>query len=111
MKVSSKLLYKDVNKAITKRDRLFRKYSYENSKLIANNASPWEQREVVSKEFYGEGVDGVFEGISVKLPQNYDAYLSSVYGDYMKLPPEEERVGHHYYTVIDIDKTYKEYTK
>jgi lipopolysaccharide cholinephosphotransferase len=111
MKGLSKVLCKDVKTAVQKRDKLYRQYSYETSALIANNASPWEQKEVMPREYYGEGVEGVFEGISVKLPENYDAYLSSVYGDYMKLPPVEKREGHHYYENLDINKSYREYLK
>lgn len=45
--------------------------------------------------------DGVFEGISVKLPKNWDMHLTSRYGDYMQLPPEEDRLGHKQY-IIDF---------
>lgn len=37
---------------------------------------------------------GVFEGIPVKLPGNYQAHLRKRYGDYTQLPPEDKRVGH-----------------
>ena len=60
------------------------------------------------KEYYGKGTEGIFEGIKVNLPENYHAYLSSIYGDYMELPPVEKRNGHHYYEVLDPDKSYKE---
>ena len=36
-----------------------------------------------------------FEGHSLKIIQDYDAFLRKMYGDYMKLPPENERVPHH----------------
>ncbi len=59
----------------------------------------------------GEGTLGVFEEIEVMLPQDYDTYLKTLYGDYMKLPPKEQRVPHHYCTIIDPDKPYLNYLK
>ncbi|WP_194948318.1 LicD family protein [Actinomyces trachealis] len=35
-----------------------------------------------------------FEGIMVEIPRAFDAVLTRWYGDYMSLPPEEERVNH-----------------
>ncbi len=37
---------------------------------------------------------GEFEGMEVNLPGNWDRHLSARYGDYMELPPEEDRLGH-----------------
>ena len=34
-----------------------------------------------------------FEGYRFWGPREYDAYLNSRYGDYMKLPPEDKRIG------------------
>ena len=33
----------------------------------------------------------------VKTPLNYNKYLRELFGDYMKLPPEEERIPEHAY--------------
>ncbi len=55
-------------------------YSYPEPKNLFLNITPFE--------------DGVFEGIPVKLPRNWDFHLTSRYGDYMKMPPENERLGH-----------------
>lgn len=35
-----------------------------------------------------------FENIRIPVPQNADAMLRNIYGDYMTLPPAEKRVGH-----------------
>lgn len=39
-----------------------------------------------------------FEGILVNAPSNAHQLLTEYYGDYMTLPPEDERVPHHMYT-------------
>ena len=41
-----------------------------------------------------EMTDYKFETITVRGMKDYDTYLKCIYGDYMKLPPEEQRVNH-----------------
>lgn len=36
----------------------------------------------------------LFEGKYYNCPNNYDSYLKVLYGDYMKLPEEKDRIGH-----------------
>lgn len=37
-----------------------------------------------------------FEDIMAKVPNDYDTWLRMIYGDYMELPPVEERENHNY---------------
>lgn len=43
-----------------------------------------------------------FEGQLVKIMNVPDYYLKLMYGDYMKLPPEDKRHGHHIFGKIDF---------
>ena len=50
-----------------------------------------------------------FENLLVPVQANQHEYLKSIYGDYMQLPPVEERKFHHDYVCIDFDKPYTSY--
>ena len=55
----------------------------------------YREREILPQSVFTEYIDLPFEGHSFKAIAAYDTYLSSIYGDYMQLPPEEKRVSHH----------------
>lgn len=46
-----------------------------------------------------------FEGVSFPGPKDYDKFLTAMYGDYMQLPPEEERENRHQIVEIDFGET------
>ncbi len=52
------------------------------------------KREIFRSSLFTEDGTGVFCGHEVRIPRNYDAYLSNLYGDYMKIPSEEDREIH-----------------
>ncbi|MGN1399854.1 MAG: phosphorylcholine transferase LicD [Erysipelotrichaceae bacterium] len=49
---------------------------------------------VFPKEWFEETVLLDFEDGKFPCPKQYDPFLRNVYGDYMQLPPENERAGH-----------------
>lgn len=51
-------------------------------------------RAICDKTISDETIDAVFEGKFFKIPKRYHEWLTTFYGDYMTLPPEEERVNH-----------------
>lgn len=109
-----KILWKlnpDIKNIIDKREKLACKYSYASSKYIANHGGAWGNREVMPKNIFGKGKKVCYEGINALIPEKYDEYLTRLYGDYMSPPPPEKRVGHHYYDVADMNKSYVEYIK
>lgn len=62
------------------------------------------RHEVFPKEWFGTPVEMPFEDFTVSMPENYDAYLRSQYGDYMQLPPEGQRYSVHGRYFVDLDR-------
>ena len=52
-------------------------------------------REVNMRSNWDEEKRVPFEDMMAPIPVGYDNYLRGIYGDYMKLPPEEKRETHH----------------
>ncbi|PAF41785.1 hypothetical protein BJI48_07980 [Helicobacter sp. 11S02596-1] len=50
-----------------------------------------------------------FEGHIFKAPNNTDMHLREMYGDYMQLPPEEERIGKHLPAYMNLDLPYEDF--
>lgn len=96
------------------RDRLmalWKEIPYATSEYVVSYGGAYGKKEVLPKEIFGEGSEGTFEGLTVRLPAKIDEYLTRIYGDYMQLPPEEKRIAHHFCEVIDPNTPYTEYTK
>lgn len=94
MYVYSKLLGKQrIMKRIEKNSM---SHSFEKDTFC--NCTVWDH---VDYYFRRDMFDGFtylpFEDAQFRVPENYDEVLRTCYGDYMQLPPEEDRVGHHYY--------------
>lgn len=101
---------KDTAKTMKKYEEMISSYSTENSKLFCNHANWQGVLEYAPREQYGDGEIKTFEGIEVRVPQLYDAYLKQKYGDYMKELPEEEQVPSHTY-IVDVKQPYTYYLK
>ena len=75
-------------------DKVLRRYPVENSTWVCNHGNWQGSRDYAPKDWFGAGTRGVFEGMSVPLPQNCPAYLERKYGDITQTPPPPERRGH-----------------
>ena len=55
----------------------------------------WHHKPMLCK-WFGEGVLAEYEGKKYVVPENTDAYLTHLYGDYMTPPPLDKRYTHEY---------------
>lgn len=72
-------------------------FDYDSHKTIGNVLGRYFTKDIFPRAYFDETVLMPFEGLQLVAPKGWDAYLSGLYGDYMKLPPVEKRVGVHYY--------------
>ena len=84
------------------------KKSFDECRWIGNLVGAWRFKECMPKEYMGTPTKIMFEGLSVYGVENPDAYLTSIYGDWRKLPPKEKQVTHHDFITIDLKKSYKD---
>lgn len=74
------------------------KYSYEKSKYVG--CTIWHtgvEKDIYEKSWIENVEKHNFEGYQFYIPSEYDHILTMLYGNYMQLPPEEDRIGHHFY--------------
>lgn len=71
---------------------------YEDSSYVG--AAAWctyPYRNIYEKGWCNETEMASYEDTSFYIPKGYDKILKTTYGDYMKLPPEKDRIYHHLY--------------
>ena len=92
---------------INKLRKLASTYSYEDSKYIAcvswpNGSRDGKDADVFPKEMFDALIDVPFEDTTMKIPAQYDKFLSTTYGDYMQPPPEDKRTTNHTYDAFEL---------
>ena len=81
-------------------DRIERKYPFEEQQYIGVTTSGVHfLEEKMPKKDYLPVIEVEFVGKKYHAPQNYDHYLTQLYGNYMELPPEDKRNSQHGFTM------------
>ena len=84
----------NADKRLQKLDRALQRYDYDTSAYAWNFSGCYGKREIVPHIQLGGSRTAEFEGLRVSIPEAAEDYLTSIYGDYMKLPPEDQRRSH-----------------
>ena len=80
---------------------LCERYTYNSSAFVSNvrwTSTP--DKSIYRKQWFEETRFLLFEGLEMPVPIGFDALLRNDYGDYMQLPSKENRVGHHFYSIL-----------
>lgn len=94
-------LFPSLKEAVRKRDALYR--SSASGDRVASHGGAWREKEIVPAHWYGEGMELLFEGIPIRVPKESHLWLTQVYGDYMQLPPVEQRIPHHFVDAFTLE--------
>lgn len=84
---------------------LIRVYDYDSSDYAC--CTVWcsnPGKDFYKRELFDELISHPYEDGEFLIPARYDELLRLTYGDYMQLPPEEDRVGHHFYRTYRRDE-------
>lgn len=72
-------------------------------------AGPKYMTKLYSKKIFEKCEMKSFEGYDLPIPAGYDEYLKSAFGDYMSLPPQNERINSHDIVFIDLNNSSDKY--
>lgn len=91
---------KEINNLASKND-------FNSMAFGGNTFGNWGQKEIMASDIMGKPTLYQFEYIKIFGAENYEAYLSHMYGNWRQLPPIEKRVTHHDFVGLDISKSYR----
>jgi len=101
----------NVKKLYLNLEKWMKAVSYDKSSIIGNYAGAWGLKEFMPKNTMEIPVLYEFENLKFYGSNDAHGYLTSLYGDYMKLPPLEKRKSHHNFLYINLKQPFEEYRK
>lgn len=100
--------FSNTSTACRKIEEIQKSIDFDKSEYWCNYANSMFKAEYVKKDIYGNGKMVLFEGKEMRVPEKYEEYLTSKYGDYKKDPPLEKQKATHGY-IVDLDNSYTKY--
>lgn len=81
---------------------VMQQYNGKETGLVFEQWGDMAGKKPVPSVCFSEFVETEFEGLLFKVPINYDGVLKAQYGNYMQLPPENERENRHHVLEIKL---------
>lgn len=98
-----KLAGVDSERTLSEFRQLCFKYPFEDSEYVSSPCGPYGMKGVMPKAYFGNLRRVCYMDMMLPVPEQTDAYLTHVYGNYMEFPPKKERDRLMKYTVTIED--------
>jgi glycerol-3-phosphate cytidylyltransferase len=82
-------------------EKRMKSYSVKESRYIGCLMGAYRTKQMVPKDWFGNGEGYVFEDLLVNGPVDYSNYLKQMYGDYMKMPDDETIKSKIHYKIVE----------
>lgn len=92
------------------REKILKKYDFDTSTYSCYGWSLLAKKITFLKEDFGAHIELPFMDYIMRCPQGYDDFLKTMFGEYMKLPPEEQQKRTHP-AFVDLNRSYRYYQK
>ena len=97
-------------RAAVRAEKRMTKFSFDDCEKVTELTTRYQyMRNEYPRAAFETAIRVPFEDFMMPVPAGYDTYLKMAFGDYMKLPPEHERVPRHDAVYIDTHSSYKKY--
>ena len=96
----------DYNELLKNCDKLASRTDYEKSTITRIYCSPNHSKKLFPREWFDEYIDMKFDHLTLRSIKEWDKFLTTLFKDYMKLPPEEKRITHHSHVYFNPDHGY-----
>lgn len=96
--------HRDYRKLADQIEKEAQKYPFGQTKRAGVTCFGNGWNNIVDKEIFEKSCELPFEGHLFSASQYYDTYLKQLFGDYMTLPPEKDRISRHNYTAWWIEE-------
>ena len=93
-------------KLAQKLDKVASQIPYSESVFVGNLVCNYKPNNILRRDYFGEPTLYKFENIEVYGAEDYNGYLTRLFGDWQKLPNENDRVSLHLKTELDLNKSY-----
>lgn len=96
----------DDKKIAKKIDSIAKKRNYNEFNYVGCLLGPYNNKEVIKRSIFGNPKPYNFEGKCLYGPEQYDEYLTNIYGDWKRIPNDDKKNTEHNFLFIDLNHSF-----